>query len=135
MRYKFVITTAFGILIGAATLGAQEQVPAARGEARGRTPCVGSDGGIFQCPPAPQVDRRPRRPPVRQQDRPDADETGGDSFGRAHHRGRTGGPSQDSGGSASDRPQPGDRAARPDRRAHAHVQHAQATRDRRKPPC
>ena len=80
-------------------------------------------------------DRDPRRPPVRQQDRPDADETGGGSCGRAHHRGRTGGASQDSGGSAGDRPEPGDRAARPDRRAYAHVQHARRRRGRPKPPC
>jgi imidazolonepropionase-like amidohydrolase len=54
MRFKSV-TTAFLILMGAATLCAQEQVPAAKWRGAGPPPCVGSDGGIYKCPPAPQV--------------------------------------------------------------------------------
>ena len=45
----------FGILFGAATLWAQVQVPPAPWRGAGPTPCVGSDGGIFQCPPAPRT--------------------------------------------------------------------------------
>jgi imidazolonepropionase-like amidohydrolase len=55
MRYKSLMTTAFLMLMGAATLCAQEQVPAAKWRGAGPPPCVGSDGGIYKCPPAPQV--------------------------------------------------------------------------------
>jgi imidazolonepropionase-like amidohydrolase len=49
MRCRFVLATAFGML-----LAAQVQAPAPwRGA--GATPCVGSDGGVYQCPPAPRV--------------------------------------------------------------------------------
>ena len=54
MRFKS-LTTAFLILLGTAALGAQEQVPAAKWRGAGPPPCVGSDGGIYKCPPAPQV--------------------------------------------------------------------------------
>ncbi len=54
MRFNSV-TMAFLILMGAATLCAQEQVPAAKWRGAGPPPCVGSDGGIYKCPPAPQV--------------------------------------------------------------------------------
>jgi imidazolonepropionase-like amidohydrolase len=53
MRYKSVLTTAFAIALSAATGGAQVHPASWRGA--GPTPCVGSDGGIFQCPPAPRV--------------------------------------------------------------------------------
>jgi imidazolonepropionase-like amidohydrolase len=45
---------AFAILITAATLGAQGQRPSAPWRGAGATPCVGSDGGFYQCPPAPR---------------------------------------------------------------------------------
>ena len=46
---------AFGILLGTATLLAQVQPPPAPWRGAGPTPCVGADGGIFQCPPAPRA--------------------------------------------------------------------------------
>ena len=42
----------FGILLGAAALWAQPQPPPAAWRGAGAIPCVGSDGGIFKCPPA-----------------------------------------------------------------------------------
>ena len=44
----------FGILIGAAALWAQPQPPPAPWRGAGATPCVGADGGIYKCPPAPR---------------------------------------------------------------------------------
>ena len=41
--------------MGAAIAVAQVQKPPAPWRGAGPTPCVGSDGGIFQCPPAPRV--------------------------------------------------------------------------------
>jgi imidazolonepropionase-like amidohydrolase len=55
MQYKSVITTAFVILLGATTLWAQVQAPPAPWRGAGPTPCVGSDGGIYECRSAPQV--------------------------------------------------------------------------------
>jgi len=43
---------AFGFLTTAAWLGAQVQPPPAPWRGAGSAPCVGSDGGILQCPPA-----------------------------------------------------------------------------------
>src|SRR5258708_561878 len=49
MRCRFVLATVFGML-----LGAQVQAPTPwRGA--GATPCLGSDGGVYQCPPAHRV--------------------------------------------------------------------------------
>ena len=45
-----LLAAAFGIL-----LSGQVQPPPAPWRGAGPTPCVGSDGGIFQCPPAPRV--------------------------------------------------------------------------------
>ena len=42
-------------LLGAGALRAQVQPPPAPWRGAGPTPCVGSDGGVFQCPPAPRV--------------------------------------------------------------------------------
>jgi imidazolonepropionase-like amidohydrolase len=42
-----------GILLSTATIGAQAPTGAWRGA--GGAPCVGSDGGVYQCPPAPRV--------------------------------------------------------------------------------
>ncbi len=47
---KFV----FGILIGAAALWAQPQPPPAPWRGAGPTPCVGAEGGIYKCSPAPR---------------------------------------------------------------------------------
>jgi imidazolonepropionase-like amidohydrolase len=47
--------TAFAMALSAATMQAQLQSPPAPWRGAGPTPCVGSDGGIFQCPPAPRV--------------------------------------------------------------------------------
>ena len=45
---------AFAIL-SAITLSAQVQPPPAPWRGAGPTPCVGSDGGVFQCPPPARV--------------------------------------------------------------------------------
>ena len=43
------------MFLGAATLWAQVQAPPAPWRGAGPTPCVGPDGGVYQCPPAPRV--------------------------------------------------------------------------------
>src|SRR5580692_10117695 len=45
------------LLLGAGALGAQAQTPrtAASWRGAGPTPCVGSDGGVYKCPAAPQT--------------------------------------------------------------------------------
>ena len=55
MRCESIMAAAFGILLGAAILGAQVQPPPAPWRGAGPTPCVGSDGGVYRCPPAPQA--------------------------------------------------------------------------------
>ncbi len=55
MRCKSVATAAFGILLNTAALWAQVQPPPAPWRGAGSVPCVGSDGGVFKCPPAPRV--------------------------------------------------------------------------------
>jgi len=56
MRSKPEMTAVFGIVIAAATLVAQgPAVPPAPWRGAGATPCVGTDGGIFQCPPVPRT--------------------------------------------------------------------------------
>jgi imidazolonepropionase-like amidohydrolase len=59
MRSKSIfapaMTMAIGMLLGATTLCAQVQPPPAPWRGAGPTPCVGSDGGVFKCPPAAQV--------------------------------------------------------------------------------
>jgi imidazolonepropionase-like amidohydrolase len=54
MRCKSILTTALAIALSAATARAQVQ-PQAPWRGAGPTPCVGSDGGVFQCPPAARV--------------------------------------------------------------------------------
>ena len=54
MRRHSVLAV-FGILLGAATLGAQLAPPPAPWRGAGPPPCVGSDGGVYQCPPAPRA--------------------------------------------------------------------------------
>jgi imidazolonepropionase-like amidohydrolase len=55
MPIKSVLGAVFGILLGATVLRAQVQPPPAPWRGAGPTPCVGSDGGVFQCPPAPRA--------------------------------------------------------------------------------
>jgi imidazolonepropionase-like amidohydrolase len=55
MRRKSVMAAAFAILLGGSMLRAQVQAPPAPWRGAGPTPCVGSDGGIYKCPSAPQV--------------------------------------------------------------------------------
>src|SRR5712692_10253741 len=54
MRCKSVLA-AFAVLLLGTTLWAQVQAPPAPWRGAGPTPCVGSDGGVYKCPPAPQV--------------------------------------------------------------------------------
>jgi imidazolonepropionase-like amidohydrolase len=55
MRSTTGLLLLVGILLVSATLQAQVQPPPAPWRGAGPTPCVGSDGGIVQCPPAPHV--------------------------------------------------------------------------------
>src|SRR4029077_15031103 len=55
MRSKSVSLTAFGILLSVTMVWAQGQAPAAPWRGAGATPCVGSDGGVYKCPPADGV--------------------------------------------------------------------------------
>ena len=55
MHSKSLLAVAFGILLSTTTLCAQGQRPAAPWRGAGPTPCVGSDGGVEQCPPAPRA--------------------------------------------------------------------------------
>ena len=56
MRCSSLLTVGLGTFVVAATLGAQGLQPS-QGPWRGagQPPCVGSDGGFYQCPPAPRV--------------------------------------------------------------------------------
>ena len=55
MRCKSVIATTFAILGSAFAVRAQLQPPPAPWRGAGLTPCVGTDGGVFQCPPTARV--------------------------------------------------------------------------------
>ncbi len=59
MRCQSVLKAAFGAVFTATALWSplwpQVLPPPAPWRGAGPTPCVGSDGGIFQCPPAPRV--------------------------------------------------------------------------------
>ena len=55
MRYQCVVVAACGMLLISTALQAQVQVPPAPWRGAGATPCVGSEGGVNQCPPAPRV--------------------------------------------------------------------------------
>jgi imidazolonepropionase-like amidohydrolase len=55
MRYKSILTTALAISLSASAAWSQVQPPPAPWRGAGATPCVGLDGGIFQCPPAARV--------------------------------------------------------------------------------
>src|SRR3989454_8296781 len=52
MRFKLALT-AFVIFVAASTLWAQ--APQAPWRGAGAQPCVGPDGGVFKCPPAPRA--------------------------------------------------------------------------------
>jgi len=51
MRCRFILTLVVAVSLSAITA----QVPPARWRGAGPTPCVGSDGGVLQCPPAAGV--------------------------------------------------------------------------------
>jgi len=56
MRSKSALTVAFGTILAAMTLWAQgPAAPPAPWRGAGATPCVGTDGGVYQCPPAPRT--------------------------------------------------------------------------------
>lgn len=60
MQYKLVMAAAFGILLSSIPLRAQSAgVPpkplSTPWRGAGPTPCVGSDGGVQPCPPAPRI--------------------------------------------------------------------------------
>jgi imidazolonepropionase-like amidohydrolase len=55
MRRKTILAAAVGILLDAAVPWAQVQTAPAPWRGAGPTPCVGPDGGVYQCPPAPRV--------------------------------------------------------------------------------
>src|SRR6202790_2559398 len=55
MRFKSLLVAVFGILLSTTVLWAQGKAPSAPWRGAGATPCVGSDGGVEQCPPAPRV--------------------------------------------------------------------------------
>ena len=54
-KSKSLLLAACGILLSVTVLCAQGKAPAAPWRGAGPTPCVGSDGGVVQCPPAPRV--------------------------------------------------------------------------------
>jgi hypothetical protein len=55
MRRNSLLIVVCEILLSATALCAQGKAPAAPWRGAGPTPCVGSDGGVVQCPPAPRV--------------------------------------------------------------------------------
>jgi imidazolonepropionase-like amidohydrolase len=55
MWCKVFLTTALVIPVTAAAAWAQVQAPPAPWRGAGLTPCAGTDGGIFQCPPSARV--------------------------------------------------------------------------------
>src|ERR1700730_3586694 len=54
MRSKSLLLAACGMLLSTTTLWAQSQHPSTPWRGAGPTPCVGSDGGVELCPPAPR---------------------------------------------------------------------------------
>jgi imidazolonepropionase-like amidohydrolase len=55
MRCKSLLAAVFGILLSTSALYAQGKAPSAPWRGAGPIPCVGSDGGVELCPPAPRV--------------------------------------------------------------------------------
>ena len=56
MRHQTVLQTVSGLILFVSAQWAQVQPPPAAWRGAGPTPCVGSDGGVHQCPPAARVD-------------------------------------------------------------------------------
>jgi hypothetical protein len=98
MRCKSMMAAAFVILLSAITLWAQVQAPPAPWRDAGPTPCVGSDGGVYECPPAPRVVAIRAGCLFGSKTSHMFVETSSASFGRANHGCRTRGPSQYSAG-------------------------------------
>src|ERR1051326_6465961 len=55
MRLNFVLGLALGLLLSAVALRAQPKPLTIPWRGAGPTPCVGSDGGILQCPSGPRI--------------------------------------------------------------------------------
>src|ERR1700722_15291155 len=55
MTRQRILTVSFGILLSLRAMQAQVQVPPAPWRGAGKPPCVGSDGGVYQCPSAPRL--------------------------------------------------------------------------------
>src|SRR5947207_5261242 len=55
MKYPLMLAVALGMLLSTTAVPAQVQPPPAPWRGAGPTPCVGSDGGVYKCPPAPHV--------------------------------------------------------------------------------
>jgi imidazolonepropionase-like amidohydrolase len=56
MRWTFLLSVGLGTLAAAVTIGAQGLRPSpAPWRGAGQPACVGSDGGFYQCPPAPRT--------------------------------------------------------------------------------
>src|SRR6202162_2549591 len=55
MHYKSVLGVICGMLLSTIALWAQVQPLPAPWRGAGPTPCVGSDGGVYKCPPAPRM--------------------------------------------------------------------------------
>ena len=56
MRCMSAMTVAFGVPVAAMTLSAQSPAPPpAPWRGAGATPCVGTDGGVYQCAPGPRT--------------------------------------------------------------------------------
>jgi imidazolonepropionase-like amidohydrolase len=56
MRCQFATAAVFGVFIATAALRGQSPAPPpAPWRGAGPTPCVGTDGGVYQCPPAPRA--------------------------------------------------------------------------------
>src|SRR5438105_14527878 len=55
MRSKSMIAAKVRILLSPTTLWTPLQQPPTPWRGAGPTPCVGSDGGVYQCPPAARV--------------------------------------------------------------------------------
>src|ERR1700688_512511 len=55
MRCKSLLIAACGMLLSTTAVWAQGQAPPAPWRGAGPTPCVGSDGGIYKCPPASRL--------------------------------------------------------------------------------
>ncbi len=53
MRHQSGLMAAFGVVLATVTLWAQ--APQAPWRGAGPQPCMGTDGGVYQCPPAPRV--------------------------------------------------------------------------------